>query len=218
MEDAMEFASAGQTPYTPAQVLSIAYQSIFRTGIFVDDCKIWKRRDEIYKTWEHFKRDFRVSYTEYVETLDTTPQASGFHAEAAGFHAEQREQQESTIEAIANLATATAEDRTAVATLTKTNAALTYSLAKSGEKLIAAMAQITNLTKQLADLKANKRGTRVNEPTPDLVPGKYHYCWTCGYKCDHPSFKCTVQATGHDKGATKNNTKNGSVVNKPANV
>jgi hypothetical protein len=42
IEDAMEFAAAGQTPYSPAQVLSIAYQSIFRTGIFADDCKIWK--------------------------------------------------------------------------------------------------------------------------------------------------------------------------------
>ena len=163
-----------------------------------------------------------MSYTEYVETSDTTPQAAGFQAFA--FHAEQLEQQESTIEAIANLATATAEDRTAVATLTKTNASLTYALAKSNEKLLAAMTQVTTLTKQIGDLRANKNGTRATplntdtQLTPESVIGKKHYCWTCGYASAHTSFACTVQAAGHDKLATKRNTKNGLVANKPADV
>lgn len=42
IEDAIEFASAGQAPYSPQQVLNIAYQLIFRTGLFADDCKVWK--------------------------------------------------------------------------------------------------------------------------------------------------------------------------------
>jgi hypothetical protein len=43
IEDTIEFAAAGQTPYSPEQVLNVAYQLIFRTGIFSDDCKIWQR-------------------------------------------------------------------------------------------------------------------------------------------------------------------------------
>jgi hypothetical protein len=125
IKDAMEFAAAGQTPYSPAQVLSIAYQSIFRTSIFADDCKIWKRQAAAYKTWEKFKIDFRVTYKEYNEALDIAPQAAGFHAE------NQVGAQESTIDAITNLATATTEDRKTMANLTETNATLTKSLAKA---------------------------------------------------------------------------------------
>jgi hypothetical protein len=69
IEDAMKFAAAGQTPYSPEQILSIAYQGIFRTSIFADDCKIWKRQATAYKTWEQFKLDFRVAYKEYNEGL-----------------------------------------------------------------------------------------------------------------------------------------------------
>jgi hypothetical protein len=103
IEDSIEFAAAGQTPYSPEQVLSIAYQLVFRTGIFTDDCKIWKRQAAAYKTWTQFKVDLAVAYQEYNEGLEISPRASGFQAEV-------RNEQHKTIEAIANLATATAED------------------------------------------------------------------------------------------------------------
>ncbi len=105
----MEFAAVGQTPYSPEQILSIAYQGIFRTGIFADDCKLWKRKPAAYKTWEQFKIDFRVAYKEYNEARDIAPSAAGFHAEDSASH------HDNTIDAIANLATATAADPTAAA-------------------------------------------------------------------------------------------------------
>jgi hypothetical protein len=200
IEDAMEFADAGQTPYSPAQILSIAYQGIFRTGIFADDCKIWKRQQAGYKTWDQFKIDFRVAYKEYNEALDIAPRAAGFHA------AGRVDSHESTIDAIANLATATAADRTAVANLTDTNASLTKSLAKTNEKLITALTQVSTLTKQLAELRC----TTVATPFE-----RKHYCWTCGYRCDHSSWNCTTPAAGHQKRAKVADTMNGSVANKP---
>ena len=39
VEGAVEYATAGNTPYTPLQVVGIAYQLIFQTGMFTDDCK-----------------------------------------------------------------------------------------------------------------------------------------------------------------------------------
>jgi hypothetical protein len=50
IEDAMEYAAAGKTPYTPEQIVTIAYQGIFRTGIFPDDCKLWNRQTAAYRT------------------------------------------------------------------------------------------------------------------------------------------------------------------------
>jgi hypothetical protein len=103
--------------------------SFFAPVFFPDDCKIWKRQPAAYKTWPQFKVDFAVAYQEYSEALDVTPAASGFHAEEA------TDQQE-TIKAIANLATATAEDRKAVANLTGTNATLTKELLDDGLRYV----------------------------------------------------------------------------------
>ena len=197
IEDAMEFAAAGQTPCSPEQILSIAHQGIFRTGIFAADCEIWKRQAAACKTWAQFKTDFRVAYKEYNEALDIAPRAAGFHASQVD------SSQESTIEAIANLATATAADRTAVATLTDTNASLTKSLAKANEKLISALTQVSTLTKQLSDSRGNTPSERK------------HYCWTCGYRSEHSSWNCPTPATGHQKRAKVADIMNGSVANKP---
>ena len=212
IEDAIEFAAAGQTPYSPEQVLNIAYQLIFRTGIFSDDCKIWKRQPAAYKTWPQFKLDFAVAYQEYSEALDITPGAAGFNAE------EVADNHESTLDALANLATATAEDRRAVANLTGTNATLTKDLATSNGKLIAALTLVTNLTKQIAELRTGS-SQRVNTNgnggnTNGSSEGK-HYCWTCGYHSEHSSWYCPTPATGHQTRAKVAGTLNGSTKNKP---
>jgi hypothetical protein len=204
IEDAMEFAAAGQTPYSPEQILSIAYQGIFRTGIFADDCKLWKRKPAVYKTWEQFKIDFRVAYKEYNEARGIAPSAAGFHAEDSASH------HDNTIDAIANLATATAADRTAVANLTDTNASLTKQLARSSEKLIAALTQVNSLTKQLSDLRST------NTAPTNLPVERKHYCWTCGYRSAHSSWNCSTPAPGHQKRAKVSDTMNGSTANKPS--
>jgi hypothetical protein len=204
IEDAIEFAAAGQTPYSPEQVLNVAYQLIFRTGIFSDDCTIWKRQPAAYKTWPQFKVDFAVAYQEYSKALDVTPATSGFHAE------ETTDQQE-TIEAIANLATATAEDRRAVANLTGTNATLIKELATTDGKLITALTLVTTLTKQNTDLRAGSSHRIPDNRTPDCK----HYCWTCGYRCEHSSWLCPNPATGHKTCAKAADTMNRSIKNKP---
>jgi hypothetical protein len=135
IEDAIEFAAAGQAPYAPAQVINTAYQLVFRTGIFSDDCKIWKRRDAAYKTWPQFKTDFALAYQEYNKALGIGPSAAGFHTEA--FHAHQAE----TIDAITNLATETAADRLAVAHLTSMNAQLVADIKVITNQLVAALTQ-----------------------------------------------------------------------------
>jgi hypothetical protein len=205
IEDAIDFAAVGQTPpYSPAQVLNVAYQLVFRTGIFADDCKIWKRQPTAYKTWPQFKLDFAIAYQEYNEALVITPRASGFSAEALAEH------QDNTIDAIANLATATAEDCRAVANLTDTNATLTKELATSNSKLVSALTLINTLTKQISDLRGNS-----NQRSPPFgPPERKHYCWTCGYRCEHSSWLCPTPAVGHQTRAKAADTMKGSTKNK----
>ena len=40
VENAVDYASAGDTPYYPAQVVGIAFQLALQTGLFNNDCKI----------------------------------------------------------------------------------------------------------------------------------------------------------------------------------
>jgi hypothetical protein len=202
IEDAIEFASAGQAPYSPQQVLNIAYQLIFRTGLFADDCKVWKRQPADYKTWPQFKLDFSLAYQEYNETLDLSPAAAGFHA------ATKPDQHDDTILAIANLATATAADRTAVANLTSTNATLTKELTTSNTKLITALNMVNTLQKQI-----NER-TPTGQSRTSTSGARKHYCWTCGYRSEHSSFYCPTPATGHQTRAKASDTMNGSTANK----
>ena len=39
IENAVEYATSDQTPYTSAQVIPIAYQLVFQTVLFLDDFK-----------------------------------------------------------------------------------------------------------------------------------------------------------------------------------
>ena len=68
IEDAIEFTSAGNAPFTPVQVLNTAYNVIASTGMFQDDCKVWKRKAETDKTWTQFKIDFAIAHAELVDS------------------------------------------------------------------------------------------------------------------------------------------------------
>ena len=38
------------------------YQLVFQTGLFNDNCKVWKRKADAYKTWAKFKVDFSIEH------------------------------------------------------------------------------------------------------------------------------------------------------------
>ena len=123
VENAVDYASAGDTSYTLAQVVGIAFQLVLQTGIF-NDCKLWRIQPADVKTWTHFKEFFASAHQEWLELQTTTAGAvfqSGNHAYQSANYVYQNEM----VEAIANLATATASDHASVAALTATNSTLT---------------------------------------------------------------------------------------------
>ena len=129
VEECQEVAAAGNTPYTTEQVLSIVYQAIFTSGLYQDGYKDWCRKPEATKTWTNFKAHFT---NEYMDLKESNQVSSGTAYQATTNHQE-------TVDAIANLAAATAHDREAVANLTATNNRLSEELARANAELVAAL-------------------------------------------------------------------------------
>jgi predicted RNase H-like nuclease (RuvC/YqgF family) len=115
-----------------------------------------------------------------------------------------------TVDAITQLATATASDRGTVAILTTTNA-------KLATQLEAAHAQIAQLKNKIATLK-NKIATLKNKikpawqgKRPIKTKNNHSYCWSHGYQVakSHTSATGNMKKSGHQDAANKNNPMGG---------
>jgi predicted RNase H-like nuclease (RuvC/YqgF family) len=108
-----------------------------------------------------------------------------------------------TAEAIAQLANATASDRSTVETLTTTNA-------KLATQLEAANALIAQLNNEIATLK-NKIKPAWQEQRPARTTNNDIYCWSHGNQVakSHTSATCNMKNTGHQDAAIKSNTMGG---------
>jgi predicted RNase H-like nuclease (RuvC/YqgF family) len=107
------------------------------------------------------------------------------------------------IDAIAQLATATASDRGTVATLTTTNA-------KLATQLEAAHAQIAQLKNEIATLKKKIKPAWQGQ-RPIKTTKNDSYCWSHGYQVakSHTSATCNMKKSGHQDAANKSNPMGG---------
>ena len=117
--------------------------------------------------------------------------------------------QKETVDAIANLATSTASDFATVSTLTNTNSTLTLALIACQLQLVEALQNVAKLTTSLDDINKN------HSASPSITRNWY-YCWTHRYLWNHSIRDCEKPRAGHDKGATKADTKGVSARNKPS--
>jgi hypothetical protein len=125
IQDARAFAVAVGQPYGAAMIVNVAYTLEFNTGLFPDACRGWQSRAIAGKTWAHFTLDFATAYREFRLT-NQTEQQSGFHIANMMIEQGRDESMQATVDAIVQLATATASDRGIVATLTTTNAIMNF--------------------------------------------------------------------------------------------
>jgi hypothetical protein len=145
IKDARSFAVADRQPYGAAMIVNVAYTLVFNTGFFPDACRAWQSRAIAGKTWAQFKLIFSTAHREFRLTKQTAQQ-SGSHSANMMIEQGREETMQDTVNAIAQLATATVSDRGTVATLTSTNA-------KLATQLKAAQAQIAQLKDEIAALK-----------------------------------------------------------------
>ena len=207
IEDCQEFADNAGQPFSDAQILTNAYNLVYNTGAYFDECKTWNAKPAVQKTWDNFKAHFLLAQDQ-LRMQQATSKRSGFHGAnyVMDKHQNTITQQiyEETAEALANLATATASDRKAMETLTNTVATLT-------QQLSAKDAEIKKLKEQLAN-KRKKETAAKPEPTDNGS-----YCWSHGYcvAANHTSCTCRFPKPGHKKEATRDNNMGGSQAGKP---
>jgi hypothetical protein len=184
IEDCVAFADAGLAPYTVPQIISTAYTLMFNTSMFPDACCVWQRRALIDHTWANFKLDFIEAHQEYRNCQATLTQA-GYHSAHSALEIEQANAafkaiQTKTALALANLATATAPDRSSVANLTTTKSSLTSDLTSATSKLYVALSNIATLKRELATLRStttnttNERSQTRQHPLPGWSPKLGH--------------------------------------------
>jgi hypothetical protein len=128
---------------------------------------------------------------------------AGFHSANAAMTQTEDHMAESTIVALANLATATAADRGVVAALTQANARLVKYLEENSS--------------ELRELRALQHQERRDIRGPRNVNATANnYCWNHGYKVGktHTSLTCTTHNPGHKTEATRAENMKGSQANK----
>jgi hypothetical protein len=202
IQDARAFAVAGGQQYGNVMIINVSYKLISNTGLFPDACRAWQSRAIAEKTWAQFKIDFATAHREFRIT-NQTAQQSGFHSANMMIEQGRTESMHGTAEAITQLATATASDRSTVATLTTTNA-------KLATQLEAANALITQLKNEIATLKNKIRPAWQVQRTVRTTNND-SYCWSHYYQVakSHTSATCNMKRSGHQDAAIKSNTMGG---------
>jgi hypothetical protein len=120
LEDVMDYADVGSSPYMAPQVIINAYLVIFSTCLFPEACREWCRKPAADKTWALFKEHFAEAHHN-LHLAQGTTQEGRYHSASDSFVNE-------TVDAFPNLATATASDCQMLANLNVINKELTKQL------------------------------------------------------------------------------------------
>ena len=189
VEDAVDYAAAGKAPHAATQIVNAAHNLVFETGMHNDYCKDWRKKDDADKTWAEFKMFFTKANQDLRDS-GVTARSAGYQANnvsQAQTDVQDTPQEVQALEAIANLATASTENRESIATLTATNAAL---------------------VKELVELRLEAKNLRATLSRRNKFS---NYCWSCGMNCDHTSRACQNKKEGHKVQATLRNMLGGSI-------
>jgi hypothetical protein len=124
IQDCVDYAEAGGITISEAKKLQTGYTKIFATRIFHSACHHWNDRLPAEQTWNALKTHFEMAYRQHKQMQEETD-ASSRYANAAVAQPADEDIAGAAIDALFNLATATAVDHGIVATLTEANSHLT---------------------------------------------------------------------------------------------
>ena len=136
IDDAVAYSDAVSTPYSSKQVVDNVYQLVFKMGIFAADCWEWNKRAADDKTLPHIKVFFVAAHRKWqllIRNKTGTPYGAAHNTTA---HPDDGYLQQETVDAIADLATATASNRSDIAQITSTVKRITEELVTVNLKLV----------------------------------------------------------------------------------
>jgi hypothetical protein len=90
------------------QQINMGYANIFATGHFMSACRRWNEKPNIEKTWSQFKAHFAAAHRQNKQMQGESAATSGYHAANADVGQIEDQMAEATIDALVNLAKATA--------------------------------------------------------------------------------------------------------------
>jgi hypothetical protein len=134
IQDCVDFTEAGGIAIGAKQKMSSAYSKISKSGKFNSACRRWDEKLEAGNTWNNCKIHFASAYRKHRQMQGETVGAQGF-ANLAVSQASEDNLTEQALGAFANLATATAVDRSVVAQLTEANSRLAKQLENNATSL-----------------------------------------------------------------------------------
>ena len=177
--------------------------------------RTWKKRTALTRTYVLFKAFLITAHQEWHEE-QLAASALGYgqaNLAAAATTERDEELRQDTVEAIANLATATASDRAANQMQTAMIQSLTAQLAEANRKLVDALQRLAVLAPAAAaQVHAQVPPVPPVPPTTDRRNRKRpprtagpHYCSSHGFEVWHPSNKCKFPSATHNNAATAAN-------------
>lgn len=201
IEEAVDTAQEANQPFSPEQVLNIAYILVHATGVPGEACREWRRIPTAQQNWNRFKEHFIEATIQLRLDQDAT---SGHHGYA------------NAMEVLTRLSEAATAKK-----LTDTNlSAANSDLSAANTTMVA---QLRGLTNELAALPTEVQALKVQPPPRARgewrprcpVESKAHatgYCWSHGaYIGDgHNSTTCRNPRPGHQKDATRSIKMGGS--------
>jgi hypothetical protein len=203
IQDCADYSEAAGIIIEHPQQINVGYAHIFATGNFMSACRRWNEKPHAEKTWAQFKAHLSAAHRQHKQMQGESDATAGYHSENAAVGQTEDQMDETTIGALANLATETAADRGVVATLTDANARLAMKLEDNSNKL-------RELKALIKKERTERKGQRSLNPSPKK------YCWTHGYKVanNHTSLSCNFPKQGHKREATRTDNMGGSQANK----
>ena len=149
--DGVASAELGDAPFTSKQIVDIALLCLEKTGVFNDDLKEWNKKPLLCCDWTTFRVHFSKAHREWKANLRLTTGQHFPRANAVDTSTAITNQQADTVNALFNLATATAGDRARVATLTDTIDQISSELASTQAKLISSLLYNHRFLKRLSE-------------------------------------------------------------------
>ena len=73
IEEAVEYADVANATYNDAQVVLRAYPLVYKTGMYNDACREWRKRPIAEQTWNNFKEDFTQSHRDLLVQRASQP-------------------------------------------------------------------------------------------------------------------------------------------------
>jgi hypothetical protein len=209
-----DIAEMANQLYSAAQKLSFAYTLVFKTGMFFEACKEWDAKPAADKTWANFKLHFKEEQTR-LDRQQRTTQQGGYHSANAALAAQATE---SVTQIIASGNAERAAKHAALLEISNQQAnAATAAGSKYEENMLEMQSMILELQKQVASFAKQKPPAQTRQRRTNELLDPNGYCWTHGDRVStaHNSATCNFPAKGHQKDATRANTKGGSTKNKP---